>query len=139
MTISASPRQRTSPDPSHSLPKSLEAGEVSNDPVIPVMTSQLLRELLVLFPDREVQIFSAPFRQCLKRSLESAFRRCPLDHPFAPPGSSPVVSKSQKVECRWFGWIPFLGRGVVRPGRLKPHHACLLRMDRQTVLAHPLG
>ena len=60
---SASPRQLASPNPSRSLPKFLEAGEVTNDPVIPVVTSQFLRELLVLLPDRKMQIDSAPFLQ----------------------------------------------------------------------------
>ena len=47
VTGSASPRQLASPDPSCSLPEGPEAVEVSNDPVIPEVTSQLLHELLV--------------------------------------------------------------------------------------------
>ena len=62
-TISAAPRQPTSPDPSCCLPEFQEAVEVSSNPVIPVVASQLLRELLVLFPDRKMQILSAPLRQ----------------------------------------------------------------------------
>ena len=54
ITGSASPRQLASPDPSCSLPESPEAAEVSNDPVIPEVASQLLHELLVLFLDRSV-------------------------------------------------------------------------------------
>jgi hypothetical protein len=50
--VSASPRQVTPPDPSRGLPEFQEAVEVSNDPVIPVVASQLLRELLVLLLDR---------------------------------------------------------------------------------------
>jgi hypothetical protein len=49
------------------------------------------------------------------------------------------VSESQKVECRWSGWVPFLGFGAGRLGRLEPHQTRLLRVDRQAVLAHPLG
>jgi hypothetical protein len=63
ITISASPRQYVSPDPSRFLPKFQEAGEVANDPVIPVVASQLLHKLLVLFLDRSMQILSAPLRQ----------------------------------------------------------------------------
>jgi hypothetical protein len=63
ITVSASPRQFASPDTSRSLPEFQEAVEVSNDPVIPVVASQLLHKLLVLFLDRIVQIFSTPFRQ----------------------------------------------------------------------------
>ena len=50
----ASPRQLATPDPSHSLPKFLKAVEVANDPVVPVVASQLLREFLVLLLDRKV-------------------------------------------------------------------------------------
>jgi hypothetical protein len=63
VTVSASPRQRASPDPSRFLPEFLEAEEVANDPIVPVVASQLLCELLVLLPNREVQMFSTPFRQ----------------------------------------------------------------------------
>jgi len=49
ITVSASPRQLAPPDLSRSLLKFLEAVEVANDPVIPVVASQLLHELLVLF------------------------------------------------------------------------------------------
>jgi hypothetical protein len=64
-TVSASPRKLPSPDPSRCLSEFQEAVEVANDPVIPIVTSQFLRELLVLLLDREVQIFPAPFRQRL--------------------------------------------------------------------------
>jgi hypothetical protein len=57
LTGSASPRLLASPDLSRSLPEFLEAVVVSNDPVIPVVASQFLHELLVLFRDRSVQIF----------------------------------------------------------------------------------
>jgi hypothetical protein len=63
ITGSASPRQLASPDPSYSLSESPEAAEVSSDPIIPEVASQLLHELLVLFLDRSVQILSAPFRE----------------------------------------------------------------------------
>ncbi len=88
ITVSASPRQLAAPDPSRSLPTFLEAGEVSNDPVIPVVALQLLRELMVLLPDRKVQILSTPFRQRCQRALESVFRRFPFDHPYASLGSA---------------------------------------------------
>ena len=63
VAISAAPRQHASPDPSRFLPKFLEAEVVANDPVIPIVASQLLHELLVLLTVREMQIFPAPFRQ----------------------------------------------------------------------------
>ena len=37
---------------SRAFPKLLKAGEVANDPIIPEVAPQLLRELLVLFLDR---------------------------------------------------------------------------------------
>src|SRR5437868_5950118 len=49
------------------------------------------------------------------------------------------MGEPQKVECPWVGEIPSLSVGVVRLGWLEPHQACLLRVDRQAVLAHPLG
>ena len=97
-----------------------EAVEVANDPVIPVVASQFLRELLVLLLDREVQIFPAPFRQRLERPLESALRRLPFDHPCASLGSAPVMGEPQEVECPWVGGFPSLGVGVVDLGGLKP-------------------
>jgi hypothetical protein len=63
VTIAASPRQPTSPDLSHFLSEILEAGGVASNPVIPEMASQLLREFLVLFLDRKMQILATPFRQ----------------------------------------------------------------------------
>jgi hypothetical protein len=54
ITVSASPRQLASPDPSRSLPEFLEAVEVASNPIIPVVASQFLHELLVLFFDRSV-------------------------------------------------------------------------------------
>src|SRR5271157_890621 len=71
--------------------------------------------------------------------MESAFRRLTFDHPYALQRSTPVVGEPQKVECPWFGVAPSLGGGVVVWERLEPDQARLLRVDRQTVLAHPLG
>ena len=127
------------PDPPRCIPKALEAGVVANNPVIPVVAPQLLRELVVLFPDGKVQMFATPFRQREKRTFESALRRLPFHHPYASLGSSPVMGEPQKVECPWGGGFPPLDVGVARLGRFKPHQARLLRVDRQTVLAHPLG
>ena len=139
ITVSASPRQLASPDPSRSLPEFLKAVEVASDPVIPVVASQLLHELLVLFLDRERVDFFDTIPPALLGALESAVRRLPFDHPYASLRSSPVVGKSQKVECPRFGWVPFLGFGAGVLGRLKPHQARLFRVDRQAVLAHSLG
>jgi hypothetical protein len=116
VTVPASPRPVASPEPARSLPEFLEAKEVANNPVIPIVASQLLRELLVLFVDRSVQILSAPLRQRCERTLESVVRRLPFDHPYASLRSSPVVGKSQKVECPGFGRVPFLDFGVVGLG-----------------------
>src|SRR5271157_1297447 len=71
--------------------------------------------------------------------MESAFRRLTFDHPYALQRSTPVVGEPQKVECPWFGVAPSLGGGVVVWERLEPYQARLLRVDRQAVLAHPLG
>ena len=139
VTVSAAPRQPLSPDPSRSLPEFLEAEEVANNPVIPVVAAQLLRELLVLLPERKVQVLAAPFRQRGERALESAVRRPPFDYPCASLGSALVVGESQEVECRRCGLVPSLGFGVVGLGRFEPHQTRLLRVDRQAVLAHPLG
>ena len=49
------------------------------------------------------------------------------------------MGKPQKVECPRLGWVPFLGFGVGCLGRFKPHQTGFLRVDRQSVLAHPLG
>ena len=51
---SAAPRQFASPYPPRCRQKSLKAGEVANDPVIPVVASQFLRELVVLLLDRKM-------------------------------------------------------------------------------------
>ena len=51
------------PELPDSLPEFLEAEEVANNPVVPVVPSQLLLQLLVLLPERKVQVFAAPFRQ----------------------------------------------------------------------------
>ena len=137
--ISGTPRQPTTPNPPHFRPKALESEVVANNPVLAVVASQLLDEFLVLLLDRKMQIDSTPFRQRCKRTLESTFRRLSFDHPSVLLRFAPVMGKPQEVECRWFGWFPILSFGVVRLGRLKPHQSRLLRVDRQSVLAHPLG
>jgi hypothetical protein len=103
------------------------------------VASQLLRELTVLLHYRKVQILTKPLRQRSERPIESTFRRLPFDHPRSLPGSAPVMGESQKVECRRFGGFPSLSVGVARLGRLEPHQTRLLRVDCQSVLAHPLG
>src|ERR1700678_545970 len=52
ITVSASPRQLASPDPSRSLPQFQEAEVFSNNPEVTVVAPQLFRELLVLLLDR---------------------------------------------------------------------------------------
>jgi hypothetical protein len=61
-SASATPRQPVTPYPSRAFAKSLKAGEVANDPVVPEVAPQLLRELMVLLLNREMQILSAPLR-----------------------------------------------------------------------------
>ena len=63
LAVSAPPRKPVTPNPARCLPEFQETVEVPNDPVVPVVAPQLLRELLVLFLERKVQILSTPFRQ----------------------------------------------------------------------------
>src|SRR5271157_2984402 len=56
--VPATPRQPSFPDPAGGPQKLLEAGIVTDDPIVTVMAFQLLRELLVLIPNRQVQGFS---------------------------------------------------------------------------------
>ena len=48
------------------------------------------------------------------------------------------MGESQEVECLRGGWALRRFRSRL-PRRLKPHQSRLLRVDRQAVLAHPLG
>ena len=73
--VPATPRQPSFPDPAGGPQKLLEAGIVTDDPIVTVMAFQLLRELLVLISNRQVQVLPAPRRQRVQRSLESALRR----------------------------------------------------------------
>ena len=127
------------PDPSHSSEKGTEAARVTADSVVRIVASKFLSDLLVLFLHGAVSVVPAPVPQRLKRSPESALRRLPLDHPYALQGSSPKVGKSQKVEGPRGDVLPSPGHRVVVLGRFKPHQARLLRVNRQAVLAHPLG
>jgi hypothetical protein len=70
VAVPVSPRRPTPANLSRSRPKFQEAGVVSSDPVIPVVASQFLRELLVLLHDRNVQVFSTQFPRTGEAGLE---------------------------------------------------------------------
>jgi len=128
-----------SPDRSRFLQEFLETGEVTGDPIVRVVALQLLFERLVLDCDRLVQVLPAPVRERLERSLQAALRRLALDHPSSLQTSAPVVGEAQEVECPGASGVLVRGFGVGHVGRMEPDHARLLRVDRQAVLAHPLG
>lgn len=116
-----------------------QASKVADDPVVRVVATQLLAELLMLQTDRLVQVRPAPARDRLQPTFQSALRRLALHHPSASMGSAPVMGESQEVECARLGTIPSLAGGVARGRRLEPDQPRLLRVDRQAVLAHPPG
>ncbi len=51
-----------SPDPSRCLPEFQETVEVASNPVVPEVTLQLLRKLLVLLLDRVMEMLLTPVR-----------------------------------------------------------------------------
>jgi hypothetical protein len=53
---SASPRQTTAPDLSHSFPKAVKAGVVANNPEVPVVAFELLFKFLVLLIHLKVHV-----------------------------------------------------------------------------------
>ena len=76
------PGQPSFPDLSRSQEEVLETGNVTDDPVVPVVALQLLLQRLVLNRERSMPIDSTPIRQRLKRSLEAAPGRLALiTHP----------------------------------------------------------
>ena len=85
-TGAASPQQPTFPDLPCSLQALLKAEEVAGVATVPAVTSQLLRQRMVLLRDREVPILPAPFRQRCERSLESASGRLAFDQATQPRG-----------------------------------------------------
>ena len=80
------------------LAKPVHASGVPSDPVVRVVSTQLLVKLLLLFVNRQVPIAAAPLIDATHGAGETIRGSLQLDHPVTFQRNSPVVSESKKVE-----------------------------------------
>jgi hypothetical protein len=108
---------------------------ISGDAVVGAVPPDHPRQASVLFPERPVQISSAPLGHGSERSSIAVFRRYLPHDVLAPPRPSPHVGKAKEVESRAHG------RRMTPIGTFEPevYEACLGRMELKSIPAKPLA
>ena len=78
--------------------KPCQRSRVPRHSVVRIVSAQLLVELLVLFPDRQVPIVSAPVVDAANRSSKAILGGLEFDDPVPIPGTCPVMGEAQEVK-----------------------------------------
>ena len=92
------PSEPLLPNFSHLVNETPEGLRVPGNPVVPVVPSKRLAEVLVLLSERLVTEHATPFRHSLERPRESALGGGSLDDPRAFAALPPVMVEAEEVE-----------------------------------------
>ncbi len=113
----------------------LQHSHVVGDPIVSVMSANLLTQYCMLLADRSVPVVPTPLGNAPHRPAQTLRGRLPHYRPTAPNRATPVMGETQEVKRSWSSGpvVPATCRLAGRSA--KGNQPGLVGMERQAVLA----